>query len=143
MAYCTVDDIRKQIDESKLIQLTDDENLGNVNQARVDRAIADADREIDGYAGSRYPVPMNPVPEVLRKLAVDIAVYNLYVRREKVPEARSGQYVNAVKFLERVAMGKISLGVTDPDGNPPASNAPEMSGENPVRAFTRSSMRGF
>lgn len=143
MAYCTMNDIRDQLDEVKLVRLTDDESLGKVGTARVDKAIADAGEEIDGYIGSRHRLPLTPVPEVLRKFAVDIAVYNLYSRLEQVPENRANRYRNALVFLERVAMGKISLGAGDPEGNPPASDAPQVSGENPERLFGRSSLNGF
>ncbi len=143
MAYCTLDDVKEQIDEVRLIQLTDDEGFGTVNEGRVARAIADADEEINGYAGSRRTVPLDPVPAVIRKYSVDIAVYNLYGRRDRVPDSRAERYRNAVRFLEQVAMGKISLGENDPEGNPPASDAPWMSAENPVRTFGRKSLSGF
>jgi len=143
MAYCTVTDIQDQIEESQLIQLTDDEGAGEVAESRVLKAIADADEEINGYVGSRYPVPLSPVPPVVRKLSVDIALYNLYARRDQCPDARKDRYKNAIAFLNQIALGRPSLGVSDPDGNPPVSDAPEMSGENPRRTFTRDSMRGF
>lgn len=143
MAYCTLADIKDQIDERKLIQLTDDEGLGVVGEARVTKAIADADEQIDGHIGHRHMVPMEPAPAILRKYSVDIAIYNLYARRETVPDVRADRYKDAVRFLEMVALGKISLGSLDPEGNPPASDAPEMSVDNPERAFTRGSMEGF
>jgi len=143
MAYSTKPDILNQIDEAKLIQLTDDERMGAVNDSRVARAIADADEEIDGYVGSRHPVPLAPVPAIIRKFSVDIAIYNLYRRRDQVPETRGKAYENAISFLKQVALGKISLGASDPEGNPPASDAPELASDNPVRTFTRDSMSGF
>lgn len=143
MAYSALADTQNQIEEAKLIQLTDDEGLGSVNEARVTRAIADADAEIDGYVGSRYVVPLSPVPDSIRRLSVELAIYNLYARRDKVPEHRVERYKGAVKLLEQIALGKISLGPSDPDGNPPESDAPEFSSDNPVRTFTRDSMSGF
>lgn len=143
MAYCTLADIKDQVEESRLIQLTDDEGAGTIGTARVDKAIADAGEEIDGYVGSRYTVPLNPAPAILRKLAVDIAVCNLFARRDKAPEGRVERYKTAIRFLEQVALGRISLGAADPDGTPPASDAPQMSADNPPRLFDRGGMRGF
>ena len=143
MAYCTIDDIRDLIDEVKLIRLTDDESAGTVHTGRVEKAIEDAGEEIDSYVGVRYPVPLVPVPEVLRKLAVDIAVYNLYGRLDHVPVNRADRYKNALIFLEKVAAGKISLGTGDPDGNPPESDGPLAADTNPERVFDRSSLSGF
>lgn len=49
MPYCTLDDLKKDISEKELEQLTDDERLGAINQGRIDAAIADADDLIDGF----------------------------------------------------------------------------------------------
>ena len=111
--YCTVEDMKKLIPESTLIQLTDDESLGNINQARIDEAVASADAEINSYCGSRYSVPFTPVPDMIRKVSVDIAIYNLYSRKvEEIPETRETRYKNAIRFLEIVAKGSISIGVS-------------------------------
>ncbi len=143
MSYCTLDEVKNQVDELRLVQLTDDEGAGAVSEIRVTQAIQDADDEIDGYLGVRMKVPLVPVPEAVRRLAVDITVYNLYSRREKIPEHRSERYKNAVRFLEGIAAGKISLGVSDPEGTPLDVNRTETADENPERAFTRSSLLGF
>ncbi len=143
MPYCTIDDVRRQLEEARLVQLTDDEGTGELVEERVTQAIRDADDEIDSYLGLRMRVPLSPAPDTVRRLSVDIAVYNLYSRREKLPENRLERYRNCVRFLESAASGKISLGQNDPEGNPLDPNLPEPSGENPARTFTRSSLRGF
>lgn len=143
MAYSTQADILLQIDEARLIQLTDDEGSGTIDANRVERAIADADEEIDGYLGSIHRVPISPAPRILRKLSVDIAIYNLYRRMDNMTDQRAEAYKNAIRFLEQVAMGKISLGAEDPGGSPPDTGGPEISTANPARTFTRSTMEGF
>lgn len=143
MAYSTLADLKDQIDEGRLVQLTDDEGLGSINEGRVTKAIDDADREMDGYLGARIAVPLAPVPESVRRISVDIAVYNLYSRREKVPGHRAERYRNAIRFLELVASGKVSLGRSDPEGNPTDPDRPETATENPVRTFSRSTLSGF
>ncbi len=143
MPYSTIEDLKNQIEEARLVQLTDDAGTGSIDPAAVGRAISDADEEIDAYVGCRHTVPLDPVPPVIRKVSVDIAIRNLYARREKVPEARAERYKGAVRFLEQVSRGGASLGVHDPEGNPPASDAPEMSKENPRRTFTRCLLNGF
>ena len=143
MAYCTKSDILEQLDEDDLIQLTDDTDAGTVDDDKVDRAIADADAEIDSYCGTRYTVPFATVPDIVRKYSVDIAIFNLYARRHGVPEDRQKRYDNAIRFFRDVATNKASLGENDPDGNPPDSDAPQMSTDNPERIFTRDKMKGF
>jgi len=143
LSYCTIDQIRNQLQEGVLVQLTDDEGTGEVVAARVEQAISDACEEINGYLGARLAVPVAPVPESLRRLSVDIAVYNLYSRRERVPEHRIERYRGAVRFLEQVSQGVVSLGQSDPEGNPLEPESPQTAAENPRRAFSRSSLEGF
>jgi len=123
MPYSTISDVQDQLSEAELIGLTDDAAAGAVDTDVVARAIADADEEIDGYAGSRTKVPLSPVPGIIRKYSVDVAIYNLYARRQNsIPEIREKRYDNAVKFLAKVATGAITLGADDPEGNPPSTS---------------------
>lgn len=120
MAYCVKADIIKLLPEAQLIRLTDDEGTGAVNDARLQEAIESAAEEIDSYLGSRYELPLTKTVPVLGKLSVDMAIFNLYSRvKETIPETRQKRYDNAIRFLEKVAEGKMSLGVQ------PAPDAPE------------------
>lgn len=114
--YATIDDIRAQVREAELIGLTDQEDTGAVVEATVNAAIESAGVEIDGYLGGRYTLPLATVPDIIKKLCVDIAVYNLYVLGAGPPESRKDRYDNAVKFLTRIAKGEITLGADDPAG---------------------------
>jgi phage gp36-like protein len=143
MPYCTLDDIRDQLDEVRLTQLTDDEGLGAVNTLRVAKAVTDADEEVNGYIGARHRTPLDPVPSIVRKCSVDIAIYNLFARRDRIPEARRDRYRDTIRFLEQIALGRFSLGNEDPEGNPPASDAAATSGCNPARIFDRATLEGF
>ena len=117
--YCTQDDILDLIDERQLIQLTDDTHAGVVDSAVVTRMVEDADAEIDGYLAKRFAVPVDPVPGALRKVSVDIAIYNLFSRRNIDDEVRTRRYDQALKKLEQVAAGKMTLGIQPPP-DPPA-----------------------
>lgn len=111
MPYTTLDKIIGQISEAILIQLTDDEQLEVVNTDRVDEAVSDADAVIDGYCQARYAVPFNPVPPIIAKCALDMAIYNLYARRvETMPEVRDNNNTTALKRLQEIAKGVVSLG---------------------------------
>lgn len=141
MAYCTEADVENQIDEADLIGLTDDENTGAMNAERISRAIDDADAEINGYIGMKYSVPMLPVPALIRKFSADIAIWNLYARREGAPEDRKLRYQNAIEFLKGVALGKFSLGENDPDETPAAAGMPRI--VSAARVFSRAEMEDF
>jgi len=114
MAYCTLTDIKEQIPEGELIQLSDDDALEEIDTSVIERAIADADAEVDSYCAERYTVPFDPVPLLIRKYSVIIAIYNLFMRRGDIPNDRETNYNNAVKFLQNVAKGIVSLGADAP-----------------------------
>ncbi len=140
MAYAVQDDLLQQIPEDGLIQLTDDDRTGVVDSTKVARAIEDADAEIDGYLGKKYTVPIPSAPALVRNLSVTIAIYNLFSRRGEVDEGRERRYKNAVKSLENIAKGLISLGeVPAPTENPGES----ASFGSEDRVFTRDKMEGF
>ena len=142
MAYSTLTDIKKLIPETAIIQLTDDENAGTVNQARVDEAIAQADAEIDSYCGGRYAVPFTTVPDIAKKISVDIAIYNLYSRKvEVIPETRAERYKNAIRQLEAIATGKITIGESGEDV--PEAGGVQIDTTTDDRIFTKDTMVNF
>lgn len=143
MGYCTLEDIKKLVPEETIVQLTDDEGIGVVNRDRVDEAIAQADAEVDSYCAVRYSVPFSTTPDIVKKCSVDMAIYNLYSRRaEEIPQTRADRYKNAIRQLEGIAKGSISIGVDPP---PPAasqgSRKPELSADD--RVFSRTKLEDF
>lgn len=139
--YCDLEDLKKQVPEAVLVKLTDDERLGTVNTERIDRAIEDAADLINSYATSRYPIPFNPVPGVIRKIAVDIALYNLFSRRgydeDTADKSVLDRYKGAVNFLEHLAKGLVTIGADQPAAE---GGAVIQSGG---RVFSRESMRSW
>lgn len=133
MAYSAQTDILEQLDEDILIQLTDDVDAGVVDDDAVTRAIADADSEIDSYCGAHYEVPFSDVPAMVRKLSVDISIYNLYARRKGAPEDRKQRYDSAIRFLRDISTGKASLGSTAPDDS---DGGPEATTKKSDRKFS-------
>ena len=144
MAYCTIEDIRKVLPETDLVQLTDDEGAGTIHPQRLEEAIAQADADIDSYLSGKYAVPLTPVPAVLKKLSADIAVYNLYSRRlEQIPETRAERYRNAVRMLEGIARGTISVGAAAPPQPAADAGGPEATRSADERVFTKTTLEGF
>lgn len=113
MPYCTLEDIKKAIPEENLIQTTDDEGFGVVNVERVDEAINSADQLIDGYLRGRYTLPLNPIPGLIKKLSIDLAIFYVYSRRFELemPQTMTDRFKNAVKILEQIQKGVIKLGI--------------------------------
>lgn len=143
MAYCTQDDILEQIPEEELLGLTDDDNLGQIDTGRVERAIADADAEIDSYCGGRYTAPFAPVPTVIRKISVEMAVYNLYARRVRtLPEERKDRYKDIIRFLRDVANGVVALGA-DALAAETAGGGPAATKSRDDRIFTMDTLGNY
>lgn len=107
MTYCTSQNLIDRFGESELIQLTDRDNLGVIDAGVLAQAIADADAEINGYLAA-YPLPLAIVPANLTRIACDIARYHLY--DDQLVEPVAARYTSAIKYLEKIAAGKIQLG---------------------------------
>jgi phage gp36-like protein len=134
MAYCSLTDLLNMISQEELAQLTSD--AGEVPDSLVAaEAIAWADSEIDASAGRRYPVPLNPVPEVIRGVAVDLALYHLYSRRSVIPPVRRRRYEEARAFLHRVAAGEAWL--AGGDGSATGSGSDPVTMSSAGRLFSR------
>lgn len=153
MAYCTVEEVLAAIKESAYDALLGDEYIDDVEERKirlspfVQEAIADADAEIDGYLAKRYDVPMSPAPRVLNKFSKDIAVYNLMSRIGIDEQDRDKTYLNrynaAVKFLEGVAKGTISIGIGDTGSTQAQAAYNGFRIEHPERLFSRETMKGW
>lgn len=140
MTYATRQEMVERYGEERLTQLTDQLNLGTIDDVRLQRALQDADDEINTYLAARYSLPLASTPNVLRRIAADIALYHLYDDRANDQVAK--RYTDATKFLRELANGTVSLGLdeagveTDTD-----ADAVEFEGATPV--FGRSSTEGF
>ena len=111
MAYCTKQNLIDRFGELELIQLTDRDNQGIIDDSIITQAIADADAEINGYL-NRYHLPLASVPSNLVRMACDIARYNLY--DDAMVESVQVRYDSVIKYLGAVAKGLITL---PPDTN--------------------------
>lgn len=140
MAYAVQQDITDRYGEAFLTTLADRNGDGIVDAAAVSKALADASTEIDSYLAARYPLPLAVVPEVLTRLAVDIAVYRLgYAPGAGADESKRERYEDAVALLRDLSKGTASLGIESP--------APSVGGVVTVagseRLFTRDTMKGL
>lgn len=125
--YCSLDDIQKQVSENTLIQLTDDDQVGEIDLIIVEEAIIYSETLIDGYLRGRYTLPVNNISspnssDILKIIAVDLSIYRLYSRRFQTdtPDSISEKYKISIRILEQIQKGIISLGVET------AGTAPEL-----------------
>lgn len=149
MGYCEVSEVRSMIKDDALNTIIGSDYIEEEAEREakiipiIETAISDAGAEINGYLAKRYPVPVSPVPEVVRKFAKDIAVYNLYSRIGIDESDREKNYLNrynaAVKFLSLLAEGKVEIGIVD------TAKAAQtgFSITSSPRLFSRNSLKGM
>lgn len=113
--YCTIEQIKSQIPEEKLVQLTDDKNLAEIDINTVNQIILSAEDTINGYLRGIYNLPLNPVPGFVSELALNLAIYKLYFRRigTVIPEDIVQKYKDAIETLEKIRKREIVLDVED------------------------------
>jgi phage gp36-like protein len=108
MAYSTQTDLLNRMTQQELIELTDDDNVGEVDAAKVTAAIAAAAAVIDAYAGSRYTLPLAGSQQV-KSLSIDLAIYELEKRRRRVREETLSARDAALAMLRDIARGRATL----------------------------------
>lgn len=170
MAYSTLDDIIGEIPSEVLLQLIndsssnvsldlikavlaeedlpeelDDEDLTPAARLAADvltRALSRASAQVDGYCSNLYDVPFDPAPDFVKALDLDVAIYNLFSRRENVPENRKDRHSNAIKALVAIGKGDVQLGMS-------GKAAPEQKGQTiavssaPEGIFTMTRLRNY
>lgn len=143
MPYSTQADLADAVTEQRLIQLTDDESVGTINDARVVKAIAAADALIDSYIRGNHTVPLNPTTDRIRQVSVDIAVYFLYKRRREMemPDDLVKDYDRQISFLRDVQSGKVLLDT--PTASPNTGGMFKSNKTAESRVFSSAILEGF
>ncbi|HYH17505.1 MAG TPA: DUF1320 domain-containing protein [Azospirillum sp.] len=141
MSYATLQDLIDRFGADELVQLTDRAAVPTeaIDEVVVGRALDDARRLIDGYVGGRYRLPLAPVPDLVRRIACDLARY--FLHSNKPTELVKDSYKEAVRLLEKVAAGTVTLQAAGLEA--PASThtgAAFIAGEAPL--FGRRAHRG-
>ncbi len=113
MGYCTVQDLIDRFGERELIDAADRDGDGKADEAVVLAACEDAAAEIDARLACRYAVPFARSTRILRALACDIARHELLNPRPHEEAIR--RYEAALKLLESIASGELSLGADESD----------------------------
>lgn len=109
-------------------------------QAAVDwlnKALADAAEEIDGYLAGRYDAATLAASDALNGRCIDIADYRLFGGDEE--SKRYILYDRAVKWLEAVSQGKIDLLPADD----PSAGDGEIRVNAPPRVFNDASLADY
>lgn len=140
MSYTSNTDLLTLMPERTLLQLSADDPLAGVpDWAVVGEARAYADAQIDARLRQRYALPLAETPRELKDWALALARRWLYERRPDGPDLPAGvreAAQEALKALDAVRDGKMSLAVASTGGETPVSEGARLQVVAPERLFT-------
>jgi len=143
MPYCSYADLKKAFGDAELIQLTDRQNAGVVDDAVLDAAIDAADAEINQRLRAKgWTVPLATSSTDLTRIAANITRFLLHV--DVAPEPVKEAFEREIKKLDNYVKGLVDL-----DLGSPATTAASGVGDveftktSADRVFTRERLADF
>lgn len=114
MAYASVADMVARFGDLEIIQITDRNQDGLIDDDVALVALEDATAEIDAYLG-RFKRPFDDTPPVLVRLCCDIARYRLTAASGVLitEEIRNRYKIDVLDLLRSLAKGEVQLGIDD------------------------------
>lgn len=147
MSYTTDADLFSLIAARTLTQLAADDPQAEAPEPLIlAEARAYADAQIDARLRQRYPLPLASVPRELKDWALALARQWLYSRRpdgQELPSAVTQAAQEALKALDAVRDGKISLAVASIGGEAPVSEGARLQVSGPARLFTADKLASY
>lgn len=141
MAYVTLAQLIERYGEPALVAVTDRAQFatGVVDEAAIDRAIADADAVIDGYLVRKYALPLAEVQPMLVKIAGSLVFYDLHTYQpdEKIVNDQK----LALAMLRDIAAGTVALTVAGLEPQNVSGSGARITDRD--RQLTQDNMTGF
>jgi phage gp36-like protein len=116
--YLTAQEFIDRYTQREALLLTAEGNSSTVDTVRLERGLADASSMVDGYLARRFQLPLvsvatlQPVvPDVIKRLTGDVARYLLTGTHVRETDAIRNRYNDAIKQLDHIANGTVSMGV--------------------------------
>ncbi|MFZ2999830.1 MAG: DUF1320 domain-containing protein [Undibacterium umbellatum] len=109
--YCSVQDLIDAFGEKEVIALSNRDAPGSaVNVAAINKAISEAEAEVNVYLEGRYTLPLASTPIILQQITQDLTRYFLHTRvDDDHPVAK--RYNQRIRLLSEISKGKCSLGL--------------------------------
>lgn len=139
--YAVRQDLVDRFEERELIQATDraDPPAGVIDDTVLNRAIDDAEAEINGYLAAKYALPFADVPVVLKRWTCDIAWY--FLLKDHAGDQVTKRYESIVKSLRMVNEGELTLGSAASGSEAQAQGGAKVSA--PARVFDDESLGDY
>lgn len=140
MPYASKQDMIDRFGEPELIQISDRDGSGTLNDQTLEQAQMDGDAEIDAYLRPLYRLPLEVVPTNLVRIACDI--YRYYMYGALVPDYAEKRHKLAIDTLKLINSGKLDLTLNaeeKPAPEPLVSTRPGVA----ASVFNESALRGY
>ncbi len=134
MLYATPEGLVKRYGEQSIKTLAT-----STDSPKVAEALEDASQTIDSYLAGRYTLPLKSVPAVLERHCCYIARY--FLEKNRATEQARRDYDDSIRYLEKVANGTISLGISEDGETVEGDNVTIIESQGSVWARDRA--KGF
>ena len=113
MSYATPEDVRLRygtelLDSFKAAREPEKTPAGEaetLESSALEKAPVDASGLMDSYLNTRYPLPLQSHPDVLKRFCIDIALYWLADHQRILSEEKHQRYEDALQWLKQVQAG--------------------------------------
>ncbi|HFS8942360.1 TPA: DUF1320 domain-containing protein [Enterobacter roggenkampii] len=141
--YVTRDDLLAT-DGSMVWNMAIDKSTQQLDDAKIETAIEDADAEINSFLSKRFKLPLNiaTIPRPLHRVAVSIAIYWLSERDSQITNEIQKRYDDAIRTLKEIANGTRDLGLPTDTPAPETDSGKMIVVSDNTRLFTRNKLRG-
>jgi phage gp36-like protein len=102
------EDLLKEISSQQLLELSDINATGAINQSVVDDAINDAISFIESF----IIVPTKPTP-LLKKISVDLSIYELKRKNELLSDSDKDLKKENENYLLKMSTGKLKTQISE------------------------------
>ncbi|HII3765969.1 TPA: gp436 family protein [Pasteurella multocida] len=110
-----------------------------LDEAKVQEALEDASQTIDSYLAGRYSLPLKQMPAVLERHCCYIARY--FLEKNRATDQARKDYEDSLRYLEKVAAGTISLGISEQGETVESDNTAMI--ESAGSVWVRDKSKGF
>jgi phage gp36-like protein len=144
--YCSVEDIARNMDNTKLKELTTDSSYQNqYDEELINVNIEEQSVYMDAYLSGRYLLPITNTSDlkILKLICTHLVIDAIYSRRlSEIPESIYLKKKNAIADLEKIQKGTIVLF----SASESEQSQERVSGRRTskiTKYFTNDALRGF
>jgi phage gp36-like protein len=108
--YATAEDLELAMGSQVVRAIFDDDLSGTADDSPITYILAEAQSRVDGYLRQLYVIPLDPVPNLVRSITVDVAIALAQKRHPEVVRADGdGLMKRAIEDLQRIRSGEMKL----------------------------------